>query len=54
MSWDRKEERRERFQKRKQSKNKARTRGYRQSQLREKEDIDDIKNWQDGLSRNRD
>ena len=40
--------------KRKKSKNKARTRGYRQSQLREKDDVDDIKNWQDELFRDRD
>ena len=54
MSWDRKAERTERFNKRKQSKNKARTKGYRQSQLREKEDIDDIKNWEVELFRDRD
>jgi len=54
MSWDRKEERRERFNKRKQSKNKARTKGYRKDQLREKEDINDIENWEDELSRHRD
>ena len=51
MSWDRKAERTERFNKRKQSKNKARTKGYRQTQLREKEAIDDIKNWEDELVR---
>ena len=54
MSWDRKAERTERFNKRKQSKNKARNKGYRQTQLREKEDIDDIKNWEDELLRDRD
>ena len=54
MSWDRKAERTERFNKRKQSKNKARTKGYRQTQLRAKEDIDDIKNWEDELLRDRD
>ena len=54
MSWDRKVERRERFNKRKQSKNKARTKGYRKDQLREKEDINDIQNWQEELSRDRD
>ena len=54
MSWDRKVERRERFNKRKQSKNKARTKGYRKDQLREKEDINDIQTWQEELSRDRD
>jgi hypothetical protein len=54
MSWDRKAERVEKFNKRKKSKNKARTRGYRQSQLREKDDVDDIKNWEDELFRHRD
>ena len=54
MSWDRKAERTEKFNKRKKSKNKARTKGYRKDQLREKEDINDIENWQDELSRNRD
>tara|TARA_R100001510_G_C7630630_1_gene189544 strand:+ start:743 stop:907 length:165 start_codon:yes stop_codon:yes gene_type:complete len=53
MSWDRKAERTERFNKRKKSKNKARTKGYRQSQLREKEDSNDIENWEDELFRNR-
>ena len=53
MSWDRKVERRERFNKRKQSKNKARTKGYRKDQLREKEDINDIQNWQEELSSDR-
>jgi hypothetical protein len=54
MSWDRKAERTERFNKRKQSKNKARTKGYRQAQLKEKDDVDDIKNWENGLPRHRD
>lgn len=53
-SWDRKEERRERFNKRKQSKNKARTKGYRKDQLREKEDIYDIENWDPRLFRDSD
>tara|TARA_A100000172_G_scaffold48134_1_gene30085 strand:+ start:145 stop:309 length:165 start_codon:yes stop_codon:yes gene_type:complete len=54
MSWDRKAERTEKFNKRKKSKNKARTKGYRQSQLKEKDDIDDIKNWQYELFGDRD
>ena len=49
MSWDRKAERLEKFNKRKQSKNKARTKGYRKDQIKEKENINDIKNWQDEL-----
>jgi hypothetical protein len=31
--------------------NKARTRGYRQEQLTEKDDLDDIKDWHTGLFR---
>tara|TARA_S200002703_G_scaffold60710_1_gene52599 strand:- start:215 stop:379 length:165 start_codon:yes stop_codon:yes gene_type:complete len=54
MSWDRKAERTEKFNKRKKSKNKARTKGYRQSQLKEKDDVDDIKNWQYELFGDRD
>jgi hypothetical protein len=54
MTWDRKAERSRNFQKRKASKNKARTKSYRKTQIREKEDFDDIKNWQDGLSRDTD
>ncbi len=54
MTWDRKAERNRNFQKRKASKNKARTKSYRKTQIREKEDFDDIKNWQDGLSRDTD
>jgi len=34
--------------------NRARTKGYRQSQLREKDDINDIKDWEAGLFRDRD
>jgi len=34
--------------------NKARTKGYRQSQLREKDDINDIKDWEARLSRDSD
>ena len=49
MTWDRKTERSNAFNKKKQSKNKARTKSYRKTQLREKEDFDDIKNWQDEL-----
>ena len=52
--WDRKAERSERFQKKKKSKNKARTKGYRQAQLKEKDDLDDIKNWKAGLFRDSD
>lgn len=48
-SYDRKAERIERFHKKKQSKNKARTRGYRKEQLREKDDEHDIQNWKAGL-----
>jgi len=54
MSWDRKAERTEKFNKRKKSKNKARTKGYRQSQLKEKDDVDDIKNCQYELFGDRD
>ena len=53
-SYDRKAERVARFNKKKQSKNKARTRGYRQEQLKEKDDEYDIKNWEAGLSGNSD
>lgn len=53
-SYDRKAERVARFNKKKQSKNKARTRGYRKEQLNEKDDEYDIKNWQAGLSRDSD
>ena len=58
MSWDRKTERSERFHKRNKAKdkkqNKARTKGYRQSQLREQDDINDIKDWEARLSRDSD
>ncbi len=54
-NWDRKTERSEMFHKRNKVKNKkqnkARTKGYRQSQLREKDDINDIKDWEARLSR---
>jgi hypothetical protein len=54
-NWDRKTERSEMFHKRNKAKdkkqNKARTKGYRQSQLREKDDINDIKDWEARLSR---
>jgi hypothetical protein len=57
-NWDRKTERSEMFHKRNKVKNKkqnrARTKGYRQSQLREKDDINDIKDWEARLSRDRD
>jgi hypothetical protein len=33
--------------------NKARTKGYRQAQLKEKDDLDDIKDWQAELSGDR-
>ncbi len=53
-SYDRKAERVERFHKKNKAKdkkqNKARTRGYRKEQLREKDDEYDIQNWQAGLS----
>ena len=48
-SYDRKAERTARFHKRKQSKNKARTKGYRKEQLQEKDDINDLKDWKTGL-----
>jgi hypothetical protein len=58
MSWDRKTERSEMFHKRNKVKNKkqnkARTKGYRQSQLREQDDINDIKDWEARLSRDSD
>ena len=50
-SYDRKAERTARFNKKKQSKNKARTKGYRKEQLQEKDDINDIKNWKARLLR---
>ena len=53
MTWDRKQERSNAFNKKKQAKNKARTKNYRKSQLREKEDLDDIKEWEGRLSRDR-
>ncbi len=53
-SWDRKAERVEKFQKKKKSKTKARTKGYRKEQLKEKDDLDDIKNWHTGLLRDSD
>ena len=57
-SWDRKTERSEMFHKRNKAnykkQNRARTKEYRQSQLREKDDINDIKDWEAGLFRNRD
>ena len=52
--YDRKAERIEKFNRKKKSKNKARTRNYRQSQLKEKDDLDDIKDWQAGLFRDTD
>ena len=56
-SWDRKAERTEMFHKRNKVKNKkqnkARTKGYRQAQLKEKDDLDDIKDWQAELSGDR-
>jgi hypothetical protein len=57
-NWDRKTERSEMFHKRNKAKdkkqNKARTKGYRQSQLREQDDINDIKDWEARLSRDSD
>ena len=57
-NWDRKTERSEMFHKRNKAnykkQNRARTKGYRQSQLREKDDINDIKDWETGLSGDRD
>ena len=57
-SWDRKAERTEMFHKRNKVKNKkqnkARTKGYRQAQLTEKDDLDDIKDWHTGLFRDSD
>ena len=49
MTWDRKAERTKKINKRKDSKNKAKTKNYRKSQLREEEGLDDIKNWNSGL-----
>jgi len=55
-NWDRKTERSEMFHKRNKVKNKkqnrARTKGYRQSQLREKDDINDIKDWEADINVN--
>ena len=57
-NWDRKTERSKMFHKRNKVKNKkqnkARTKGYRQSQLREQDDINDIKDWEARLSRDSD
>lgn len=57
-NWDRKTERSEMFHKKNKVKNKkqnkARTKGYRQSQLREQDDINDIKDWEARLSRDSD
>ena len=57
-SYDRKAERIERFHNKNKAKdkkqNKARTRSYRQSQLTEKDYLDDIKDWQAGLFRDTD
>ena len=57
-SYDRKAERIEMFHKKNKAKdkkqNKARTRSYRQSQLKEKDDLDDIKDWKAGLFRDTD
>jgi len=54
-SWDRKAERTEMFHKRNKVKdkkqNKARTRSYRQEQLKERDDLNDIKDWETGLFR---
>ncbi len=57
-SYDRKAERIERFHKKNKAKdkkqNRARTRSYRQSQLKEKDDLNDIKDWKAGLFRDTD
>lgn len=53
MTWDRKQERSNAFNRKKQAKNKAKTKTHRKSQLREKEDLDDIKEWEGRLSRDR-
>ena len=50
MIWDRKQERSKAFNRKKQAKKKARTNNYRKTQLREKEDLNDIKNWEGRLS----
>ena len=54
MIWDRKQERSKAFNRKKQAKNRARTKNYRKTQLREKEDLNDIKNWEGRLSRDTD
>ena len=53
-SYDRKAERIAKFNKKKKSRNKARTKGYRKEQLQEKDDINDLKDWQAGLFRDTD
>ena len=53
-SYDRKAERIAKFNKKKNSRNKARTKGYRKEQLQEKDDINDLKDWQAGLFRDTD
>ena len=50
MIWDRKQERSKAFNRKKQAKNRARTKNYRKTQLREKEDLNVIKNWEGRLS----
>ena len=50
MIWDRTLERSKAFNRKKQAKNRARTKNYRKTQLREKEDLNDIKNWEGRLS----
>ena len=53
-SYDRKAERVAKFNKKKRSKSKARSKGYRKEQLSEKDDRYDIKNWEAGLFRDSD
>ena len=53
-SYDRIAERIAKFNKKKKSRNKARTKGYRKEQLQEKDDINDLKDWQAGLFRDTD
>ena len=53
-NYDRKAERTAKFNKRKQSKNRSRSKGYKKEQLQEEDLINDFKNWKNGLSRDSD
>ena len=54
MSWDRKAERSQSFQKKKASKNKTRSKDYKKSRVKERENLDDLEEWNNRLFRNTD